>query len=39
MSEALGDPSHDLFWQQLLRWLVAGYARTRVVTARCLRAS
>jgi uncharacterized membrane protein len=23
MGEALGDPSHDLFWQQLLRWLVA----------------
>ena len=23
MSEALGDPSHDVFWQQLLRWLVA----------------
>jgi uncharacterized membrane protein len=23
MVEALGDPSHDLFWQQLLRWLVA----------------
>jgi uncharacterized membrane protein len=23
MSEAVGDPSHDLFWQQLLRWLVA----------------
>ncbi|MGC1295243.1 MAG: glutamine amidotransferase [Alloacidobacterium sp.] len=23
MSEALGDQSHDLFWQQLLRWLVA----------------
>jgi uncharacterized membrane protein len=23
MSEALGDPSHDLFWQQLLRWVVA----------------
>jgi uncharacterized membrane protein len=23
MSEALGDPSHDLFWQQLIRWLVA----------------
>ncbi|HZP06299.1 MAG TPA: hypothetical protein VFB43_15480 [Terracidiphilus sp.] len=23
MSEALGDPSHDLFWQQLLRWLAA----------------
>ncbi len=23
MSEPLGDPSHDLFWQQLSRWLVA----------------
>lgn len=23
MSEALGDPSHDLFWQQLVRWLIA----------------
>ena len=23
MSEALGDPSHDTFWRQLLRWLVA----------------
>jgi uncharacterized membrane protein len=23
MSEALGDPSHDLFWQQLIRWLAA----------------
>jgi uncharacterized membrane protein len=23
MSEPLGDPSHDLFWQQLLRWLVS----------------
>ncbi len=23
MSEKLGDPSHNLFWQQLLRWLVA----------------
>jgi uncharacterized membrane protein len=23
MSEPLGDPSHDLFWQQLVRWLVA----------------
>ncbi len=23
MSEALGDPSHHLFWQQLLRWLIA----------------
>jgi hypothetical protein len=22
MSEALGDPSHELFWHQLLRWLV-----------------
>lgn len=24
MSLPLGDKSHDLFWQQLLRWLVAG---------------
>jgi hypothetical protein len=23
MSQALGDPTHDLFWQQLLRWVVA----------------
>ncbi len=23
MSEALGDTSHDLFWQQLVRWLIA----------------
>ena len=23
MSEPLGDPAHDLFWQQLLRWLTA----------------
>ncbi len=23
MAEALGDPSHNLFWQQLIRWLVA----------------
>jgi len=23
MSQALGDPTHDLFWQQLLRWLAA----------------
>src|ERR1700733_411394 len=22
MSQPLGDPAHDLFWQQLLRWLV-----------------
>ena len=29
MSEALGDPSHDLFWQQLLRWLVSRVARPR----------
>ena len=29
MSEALGDPSHDLFWQQLLRWLVAEIPRPR----------
>ena len=26
MSEALGDPSHNLFWQQLLRWLDWRYA-------------
>jgi hypothetical protein len=23
MSQALGDPTHDLFWQQLLRWIAA----------------
>jgi uncharacterized membrane protein len=23
MSQPLGDPTHDLFWQQLLRWLIA----------------
>ena len=23
MSSAVGDPSHDLFWQQLMRWVVA----------------
>ena len=23
MSQALGDPTHDIFWQQLLRWVVA----------------
>jgi uncharacterized membrane protein len=23
MSQALGDPTHDMFWQQLLRWVVA----------------
>ena len=32
MSEALGDPAHDLFWQQLLRWLVAD-SPGRVVAA------
>ena len=30
MSEALGDTAHDLFWQQLLRWLV-GETPGRVV--------
>src|SRR3984957_16567753 len=24
MSSPLGDTAHDLFWQQLLRWLVSG---------------
>jgi len=24
MAQALGDPSHDLFWQQLIRWVVGG---------------
>jgi len=33
MSEALGDPSHDLFWQQLLRWLVADSAGPVSVSA------
>ena len=23
MNQALGDPTHDLFWQQLLRWMAA----------------
>jgi uncharacterized membrane protein len=23
MSQALGDPTHDMFWQQLLRWVAA----------------
>jgi uncharacterized membrane protein len=32
MSSALGDPSHDLFWQQLLRWL-AGDSPGRVVAS------
>ena len=33
MSEPLGDPSHDLFWQQLLRWLVLESPGQVVVTA------
>ena len=33
MSQPLGDPSHDLFWQQLLRWLVAGSEGHVVATA------
>lgn len=32
MSQALGDPTHDLFWQQLLRW-VAADSPGRVVAA------
>jgi len=32
MSQPLGDPAHDLFWQQLLRWLVEG-SHGRVVAA------
>src|SRR6185312_14185518 len=32
MSLPLGDKSHDLFWQQLLRWLVSG-TRGRVIAA------
>jgi hypothetical protein len=31
MSQALGDPTHDMFWQQLLRW-VAADSPGRVVT-------
>ncbi|MGI4757520.1 MAG: glutamine amidotransferase [Janthinobacterium lividum] len=33
MSEALGDPSHNLFWQQLLRWLVADTPGAVAVTS------
>ncbi len=33
MSQPLGDPSHDLFWQQLLRWLVLESPGQVVVTA------
>jgi uncharacterized membrane protein len=32
MSQPLGDKSHDLFWQQLLRWLVAD-SQGRVVAS------
>jgi hypothetical protein len=33
MSQPLGDPAHDLFWQQLLRWLVLDSPGPVVVTA------
>jgi uncharacterized membrane protein len=33
MSQPLGDPSHDLFWQQLLRWLVLDSPGQVVVSA------
>jgi uncharacterized membrane protein len=33
MSQPLGDPAHDLFWQQLLRWLVLDSPGQIVVTA------
>ena len=33
MSQPLGDPAHDLFWQQLLRWLVLDSPGQVVVTA------
>jgi hypothetical protein len=33
MSQPLGDPVHDLFWQQLLRWLVLDSPGQVVVTA------
>jgi hypothetical protein len=32
MSSPLGDPAHDLFWQQLLRWLSADSPGQVVVT-------
>jgi uncharacterized membrane protein len=32
MSGALGDPTHDLFWQQLLRWVVADSPGSVVAT-------
>src|ERR1700692_4024862 len=33
MSQPLGDPAHDLFWQQLLRWLVLESPGQIVVSA------
>jgi uncharacterized membrane protein len=33
MSQPVGDPTHDLFWQQLLRWLVLESPNQVVVTA------
>jgi uncharacterized membrane protein len=33
MSQPLGDPAHDLFWQQLLRWLVLDSPGQVVVSA------
>jgi uncharacterized membrane protein len=33
MSQPLGDPAHDLFWQQLLRWLVLDSPGQVMVTA------
>ncbi len=33
MSQPLGDPAHDLFWRQLLRWLVLESPGPVVVTA------
>ena len=33
MSQPLGDPAHDLFWQQLLRWLVLDSPGRVAVTA------
>ena len=32
MSSALGDPTHDMFWQQLLRWVVADSPSTVVAS-------
>jgi uncharacterized membrane protein len=33
MSQPVGDPTHDLFWQQLLRWLVLESPNQVVVSA------